>query len=810
MPGRGRRVVVALVVLALVLSAGRWGAAFFADRLWESGISARVAAAGGRLALIRLSLELALLLLAGIWLFLHLTIAARIALPDRPPPERDSARVWPAQLPRWTLAVLAIVLAVVLGDGGGEWRDPLLLTLDGVRVGLRDPLLSADLGVFLRQVPLWLELQHRATVLVIAALCGVLLLHLTGETIRFSKWRPLVWPRARAQLALLLVLLALCLGWGAWLEPNRLAAGLHGPLLPSEFAFQNVVTEVVAALALLTAVLSLCWWLGLRGTLVAGAWLLLGAALLASRGLRLRADSSPDRVIEDPAWLGEARVLDSFAFQLAGLDSRVDSAAPPADSLAASLWDASVLSLAVPDSATLSEPKRGWIRAGGRQQPVWLAVRQRAGQDPELIAASETLAPPGGALLAWHADDSVPSPGVAAFKRLRPGSVRPAAERIRLASDADGPGVRLDGWVRRVMLAWALQTGTAISASSGTRIAWRLDPAMRLRAVAPFASWVPPRPRMLGAELVWQSDGLLVSDYVPSSTRVEWGARRVSMIRSAFVGVVYAGSGEVRIFRRDPADSLSAAWARIARPMIEAPDSIPRELREGEAYPEELVLAQAKVLEGPAWNAGSLERLADGTPRLPPAAPGGSRFLVPLIVPATGNLSALLSARRTAAGDSLQLFRVDTAWKVEGSARLIERWKLFPFQQGLDDSVRAAGGRFETGRVRFALTREGIAAYQPAWAIDDSSHVNLVLLNVALVRTGGAGRPWRGTGRTLADAWRNARGEIAAGSATNAQAILEEARRLVLQADSARKRGDLQELQRTLAALRALLERRRP
>jgi hypothetical protein len=57
----------------------------------------------------------------------------------------------------------------------------------------------------------------------------------------------------------------------------------------------------------------------------------------------------------------------------------------------------------------------------------------------------------------------------------------------------------------------------------------------------------------------------------------------------------------------------------------------------------------------------------------------------------------------------------------------------------------------------------------------------------------------------------NFRGEptpIATGS--GAQAILEQARRLMLHADSALKRGEWQELGRTLAYLRDLLGPRRP
>src|SRR5437016_1715793 len=108
MTGRGRRLAVALILLALLLSAGRWASVFLADRLWEASVSERVAVAGARRAVLTLALELSVLILGTVWFLTQFGVAARIALPDRPPPERSNAKVWPSQLPRWSLVVLAL------------------------------------------------------------------------------------------------------------------------------------------------------------------------------------------------------------------------------------------------------------------------------------------------------------------------------------------------------------------------------------------------------------------------------------------------------------------------------------------------------------------------------------------------------------------------------------------------------------------------------------------------------------------------------------------------------------------------------
>jgi uncharacterized membrane protein (UPF0182 family) len=304
--------------------------------------------------------------------------------------------------------------------------------------------------------------------------------------------------------------------------------------------------------------------------------------------------------------------------------------------------------------------------------------------------------------------------------------------------------------------------------------------------------------------MVWTSEGLLTSALFPASTRIEWIGGTISMVRPAFLGVVDARTGAVRVFRRDADDSLSGAWARIATPLIEPASEIPPFLREGEPYPEELLLAQARAMEGPAWNAGKLERSpVSGRALLPPASPGGGEILVPFVDGATKRVRFLLDVRRNPRGDSLRVIRLDSLHALEGPSGLTRRWDRFPFQQQVRDSVRAAGATFEPGQVRYALAEEGVVAYQPAWAVAPSGSAQLVLVNVGL---GSA----IGTGRTFADAWRNLRGEITPTAAgPPAQALLEEARRWMRHADSALKRGDLQELGRALAYLRDLLERPR-
>jgi hypothetical protein len=166
-----------------------------------------------------------------------------------------------------------------------------------------------------------------------------------------------------------------------------------------------------------------------------------------------------------------------------------------------------------------------------------------------------------------------------------------------------------------------------------------------------------------------------------------------SLVRSAFLGTVDAATGQVHIYGRDPADSLALAWARITRPLIEAPAEIPPELKSGSPYPEALLRAQARALEGPAWAVGRLERLSAGTSILPPSAPLGTDYVVPLLAPTGRRVAALLLASRTPSGDSLRLVQLDSLHVVDASKTLQEKWSRFPFRTALHDSVIATGPR---------------------------------------------------------------------------------------------------------------------
>ena len=136
----------------------------------------------------------------------------------------------------------------------------------------------------------------------------------------------------------------------------------------------------------------------------------------------------------------------------------------------------------------------------------------------------------------------------------------------------------------------------------------------------------------------------------------------------------------------------------------------------------------------------------------------------------------------------------------EGPDVLTRRWGRFPYLQQMRDSVTATGSTFETGRVRYAAGPDGLIAYQPSWGVDPRGRATLVLVTVARGDRIGAGR-------SLEEAWKNSRGEMADYlRLSDEAAIVGEARRWLREADSAFKRGDLAAFGRAFAALKSVLE----
>ena len=262
-------------------------------------------------------------------------------------------------------------------------------------------------------------------------------------------------------------------------------------------------------------------------------------------------------------------------------------------------------------------------------------------------------------------------------------------------------------------------------------------------------------------------------------------------LRGAFLATVSGQTGAVHVYLRPGSDALAAAWAAIAEGVVEPAASIPDPVWRSAPYPVDLFRVQARQLDRPSRKLGSLSgRTGTDAADLPRVEVTWSRDTTGPVLAAAyerageRRLSALFVARHEEGADELLLARIDSASALPSRAALESRWARFPSYGALGDSIRDEGARLERGPVRFDLEPDGLVAYQSHFAGTNGGRPSLVWVTVATADRQGAGR-------TLREAWSNLLGASVPAIAGEAQTTrLEEARQLLLRADSALRAAD--------------------
>ncbi|HLZ44397.1 MAG TPA: UPF0182 family protein, partial [Gemmatimonadales bacterium] len=267
-----------LLVVALV--GGRWLAVETAERAWD-----RTFAGGETLIAVR---NLARLLSAIVaftamaWITGNLLIVYRAIGSVQMPRRLGDLEIVEA-VPRRTLLTITIITGVILGAllslGTGDWWRHAMLAAAPPHFGVRDGTnLGRDAGYYVSVLPWLAALQTRTLILVLGALGVAALLYGVIGSLRIRRGRIRASDYARVHLGVLLACLALVIAWGAALDPAEIIGGLHGTVDQAALSVRIPGAAVVAAVASVTAVISLAWAWRDRPTLILAGW----AALLAS------------------------------------------------------------------------------------------------------------------------------------------------------------------------------------------------------------------------------------------------------------------------------------------------------------------------------------------------------------------------------------------------------------------------------------------------------------------------------------------------------------------------------------------------
>ncbi len=763
--GRRRLYLIGAGLLVAALVGGRWLAVETAERAWDRTFAGGDAIIAAR-DLARL-LQGLVFLISVAWFTGNLLIVYRAIGSVQMPRRLGDLEIVEA-VPRHTLLAGAALLGVVLGAlfslGAGDWWRHAVMASAPPHFGVSDATaLGRDAGYYVSLLPWFAALQNRTLILVVGAAGVVALLYAVIGSLRIRRGRIRASDYARAHVGVLLACLALVIAWGAFLDPAEVIGGLHGTVDQAALSVRVPGAGVVAAVAIVTVVISLVWAWRDRPTLILAGW----AALLISLtsgyfvipGV-VRASGGPDSTE-----LTRKRVtLERIAFGLAGIEPRL----PPPSLPSYSSGEAALRTIPLWDP--------GHVAAALHAPPSAVALRAPRGEDGAtwLVAPTNSAGP---VRLALETDSGLAVTALPSRDALLfgPGLQGPLVTSADSAHREQATGVPISGGWRRFAIAWTIQAWGLLRDESTPRVLlWRRDVTERLERLAPFARFGSPAPVLRDGALWWASWGYVAHEAFPLVRPLEWRDGDVRYLHAGLVGAVRVATGETHLWLAPGYDSLTAAWARRFEPLIEPADGLPADLRTQLAYPiESFKVAVDHLVRASSDSAGPQGGGWLTRPREPfqLGAPGGSLWT------AVGFESAVLAPRRF-------IGLCAAAITPRGPELLL--WRLPP-----DDPERLPGelvgsAALRPGQLRIWPTGPALITVQ-AQFFDPVAAPTPQAPRVAEVYVTFNGRSGRGL---------TARAALLGGEQivtdTTLAARWQRARRLAAQADSALGAGDLE------------------
>lgn len=794
---RENAVIGGATALVLLLFAGRWLSTFLSDRWWAEGVDPGAIDLLTRWHLTGLLLQLATTLFAAGWfVFQLLLVTASIGTVQVPRRlgDLEIRELLPPGRLRLGAVVLGALLGAVVGTGGIALRPLLLQGWYGSTFGVTDPVLGADLGVYLVHLPLWNALLGLAERLVWIALAVTGICHLLVGSVRVGRGSVAMTDAARVQLGLLAGAALMFAAFGEWIGPLRAVAGLERTALAG---LAPMTRWTVGGIWGAAACGIMAWAVRPRPVL-----LLFGLMLWATTGIltRVVAPTLPSRA---PMPLEEGRKVAALA---TGLESLRQERAPPEGEPAgpprAGLWDPQSLALLLDvDRDRLLAATPALVPHGGDQVPAWLTVRETPTGAEIVVVADDRLAS-GGGPVTFRDQDPADYPGVVSWRRLD-GSATLPGRADTVTADSTG-AIPLGSPLRRIILAWGSQTPSIFGPSpAGASLRWRSGPRERAAALMPMAFWSDPRPILDHGEPCWVVEGWLTARGSPFAPGIPWDGGVVRYARPAFLALIDVSDGITKLYLAPNADALARTWGEIAAGALRPADSLPEAART--LVTSDLALA----VQGWALQHGPFGLSAPATTNgdsllARPTHLWDSLGAAPQLALETGTAAGIPASRLDAVliggpGGATRLIR----WP-EGSAphrpRLLEgQWERFASYERLHDSVTTAGGKLIAAPVRYEVGARGTLAVQMRYAVTAAGLPKLAWVDLARGERLGAAR-------TPATAWANLRGESAPlVPAPDLPDPLTEARHWAARADSLLRAGDLEGFGRAFGALKRVL-----
>ncbi len=516
--GRRRLYVTGAILLVVALVGGRWLAVETAERAWDRTFTGGTALVDARN--LGLMLQAFVLVFAITWATGNLLIVYRAIGSVHMPRRLGDLEIVEAVSHRVLFGgtlLLGLVLGVLFSLGTGEWWRYAALASSPPHFGIADSRIGLDAGYYVGRLTWLSALQNRALVLAFGVLAIVVLLYSVIGSLRLRRGRVRASNHARAHC-------------GA----AEVIAGVHGIVDQAALSVRIPGASVVAAVSILTAVISFAWAWRDRPTLIVAGW----AALLASIALGyfvipgvVRASSSETTENGDIA--RRRAEFERVAFGLTGMEERAPPAFPSAETAIRGLpvWDA--VHVAVAANAPVTGVALRPTKPG--ESASWLLAPTNTRAPLRLALETDT----GLAVAA------LPSTTAASAPLFGPGVAGPLVASSDSVAGARARGIPITGAWQRFAIAWTIQDWSVLRAEMKDRaLLWRRDVTERLERLAPFASFGAPIPVLRGNNLWWVSWGYVSHDAFPYTRPLPYNDTDVRYLHAGLLGAVSVGTGE--------------------------------------------------------------------------------------------------------------------------------------------------------------------------------------------------------------------------------------------------------------------------
>ncbi len=643
-----------LIVPFVVISLFNWGLGFLSDWYWYTSLGfssvflTRFVASTG-------------LFLAGalvFWLFLAFNVVMARRLEPRGLAGTSLSQMAHAVGVRITPIVLLIgaVFAFFMGSVAGSYWEELLLYLNQVPFGVRDPLFGQDVGFYIFTLPVWQIVRNWAFIALLITLIATALVSGLG----LRSWNASA--AVRAHLSGLGALLLLLIAWQYRLDAYQLVYSTRGAVFGAGYTdvhaqlpaynLLTLVTLVAAVLLLVNVFLRQTWRMILAVLMAWVAISFLAGNLYPSLVQRFQV-SPNEYALEQPyiehniRFTRQAFDLDTIQEQpydvSVGLTPEAINRHP--DTIRnIRLWDYRPLLQTYNQIQALRQYYEfedidiDRYQVQGNLQQVMLAARELI---PERLAqeaqtwVNRKLVYTHGYGVAMSPVAKVTRDGLPEFllKDLPPrGALELRVPQIYFGErtldyvivrtnvpefdypqeggnvftrfEADS-GIPIGSFLTRLL--FALRFGDvnilltdAIQPDS--RLLWRREIRSRAAEIAPFLVYDQDPYIVLSddGKLYWIHDAYTVSSRYPYSTRLNsrnpvvpnW---RINYIRNAVKVVTDAYTGEITYYLVDEQEPIIAAYRKIFPELFRPLSEMPQGLRKHIRYPNDLFAVQAEV-----------------------------------------------------------------------------------------------------------------------------------------------------------------------------------------------------------------------